>query len=171
MGVVKNGASDQLENLATLAAVEDRPAEPEAKQQGGPVGGEHLPADVEQLRQQKARERAMVLMGGLDWLLKQKDARLSVPESAYHEAGPRLAPLIIKHGLDEFGLPAWLQPYREEVSAAVFFFSLGAGIYMQSRTLAEADAREAAAQQQADAGSGAGVQVPTAGDNGLGAAA
>lgn len=145
--------NNELERLAAQAGVEDadkpETAQPERQ-------GVHLPADVEKMRYENAERRALQLVGLLEWAIKKKDSRLSVPESAYEEAKPRLAPLLLKHNLDEFGLPEWLQPYREEVSALVFFVGIGAGIGMQMYELRKED--RAAAQAAADAGQPAPVR-------------
>lgn len=144
-----------LEKLAKQAETEDKPAGDVTGAPAGQPAGEHLPADVEQLRQQKARERALQLVGVLEWVLKKKDERIEFPDSAYQEAGARLAPLMLKHGVDEFGLPEWLLPYKEEISALVFVSGLGYTIGAQMLALRAAD--RAAAQELAKA---AGEQVP-----------
>lgn len=143
----------ELENLATQAESEDVTKKGSEQLE---KTGDHLPADLEKLRYENAERRALQLVGLLEWAIKKKDGRLSVPESAYDEAKPRLAPLLLKHNLDEFGLPEWLQPYREEVSALVFFVGIGAGIGMQMYELRKED--QEAAQAAADAGQAAPVR-------------
>lgn len=135
-----------LEKLAQQAAGEDAP-KPDDETAG--KAGDHLPADVERMRAENAAKRAEQLMGVLEWALKKKDDRLSLPESAYTEAGARLSPLILKYNLDEYGLPDWLKPYQEEVSAAVFLFSIGAGVGMQLYMLRQADREAGAAHADA----------------------
>jgi len=158
---VKSAGNDDLEKLAARAESEDKAAQPAVE--GAAQAGEHLPADVEKLRYEVAGARAIKLMGVLEWALKKKDSRLSLPESAYTQAAPRLAPLMLKHNLDEYGgLPEALVPYREEIAALMFFVGIGAGVGVQLYELRAADraaqaeaAKQGGQSQPVKAGGGA----------------
>lgn len=121
MGADEQGAAQNDDALAeSIASESDRKAQEQAEQAA---------------REQGAQMGAAMAVGFAENMLKMRLPYVEIDKSSREGLVDSLAPVLAKHG---GGMPAWLQPYAEELRFGMTVAGVGFGVWMQVQAHKEA---------------------------------
>jgi len=148
----KETTETEQQDAAALAALDALGAD----EQGAAANDEELAASVaseadrkaKEQQDQAARERgaqmgAAMAVGFAENMIKMRLPYVEIDKGSREGLVDSLAPVLAKHG---GGMPAWLQPYAEELRFGMTVAGVGFGIWMQVQ--AHKDAANDDGQQQ-----------------------
>ena len=118
--------ADPLENLNELDANEPETegADPWADQ----AEAEQQEAEAERAKLEAAQAGAAWAVGAVETLVNMKWPYVVIEQGSRQALQEKTAAVAYKHGA---GLPAWLEPYREEIELGMVLAGVGYGVMIQ----------------------------------------